>query len=114
MGINRLGAIILEGHVQGLSNTRTLGEVGIPVIVLDIQNCIARHSKYCKAFYKCPDFQSDEFIDFLIDLAKEKNLQGWSLFPSNDHIIFNISKNLEKISQFYKTLIPPPIVTKNL
>lgn len=25
------GAIVIEGHVQGLSNARALGELGIPV-----------------------------------------------------------------------------------
>ncbi len=29
------GAIIIEGHVQGLSNVRSLGEAGIPVFVID-------------------------------------------------------------------------------
>jgi len=105
---NKPGAIIVEGHVQGLSNTRALGEAGVPVIVLDTHNCIARHSKYCKDFYKCPDYLSNEFIDFLIDLCKEKNLQGWSIFPSNDHIIFKLSENLDRIGKFYKTTIPPP------
>ena len=67
------GAIIIEGHVQGLSNTRALGEAGIPVIVIDTHNCIARHSRYCKAFYKCPDYLSDEFIELIhTDIPKLK------------------------------------------
>ena len=41
------GAIVLEGHVQGLSNTRSLGELGIPIYVLDVVHCLAQHSKYC-------------------------------------------------------------------
>ena len=35
------GAIVIEGHVQGLSNTRSLGELGIPVYVLDVSHCLA-------------------------------------------------------------------------
>ena len=31
--MTKKGAVIIEGHVQGLSNTRSLGEAGIPVIV---------------------------------------------------------------------------------
>ncbi len=102
------GAIIIEGHVQGLSNTRSLGEAGIPVVVVDRHNCIARHSKYCTAFYQCPDFKSEEFVDFLVDLAENKNLKEWVLIPSNDHIVFNLSQNLEKISKHFKSLAPPP------
>ena len=65
------GVIIIEGHVQGLSNVRSIGEMGVPVIVVDRNNCIARYSKYCKAFFKCPPFNSDEFAVFLINLAKD-------------------------------------------
>jgi predicted ATP-grasp superfamily ATP-dependent carboligase len=108
MAKNKPGAIIIEGHVQGLSNTRALGEAGIPVVVVDMHNCIAKHSKYCTAFYQCPDFQSEEFIDFLVDLALKENLEGWALIPSNDHIVFNLSQNLERIQQHFKTLAPAP------
>ncbi len=55
------GAVIIEGHVQGLSNARSLGEAGIPVIVVDRNNCIARYSRYCKMFYSSPDFDTDDF-----------------------------------------------------
>ncbi len=41
------GAIVLEGHVQGLSNTRSLGELGIPVYVIDVVHCLAQHSRFC-------------------------------------------------------------------
>ena len=43
---NNTGVIVIEGHVQGLSNTRSLGEKGIPVYVVDKDNCIARYSRY--------------------------------------------------------------------
>ena len=39
------GAIFIEGHVKGLSNTRALGEAGIPVYVLDTAECILRSQK---------------------------------------------------------------------
>ena len=103
---NKPGAIIIEGHVQGLSNTRAIGEAGIPVVVVDVNPCIAQHSKYCKAFYPCPDFQSDEFIDFLLDLGEKEKLQGWTLFPSNDHIVYNLSRNIIRVKSMFKTLIP--------
>ena len=65
-----VGAIVIEGHVQGLSNTRSLGELGIPVYVVDTVHCLAQHSKYCKKYYKCPPYHSAEFIDFLLDLSQ--------------------------------------------
>lgn len=100
------GAIIIEGHVQGLANTRALGEVGVPVFVIDKTNCIARYSKYCSKFFYCPDFHSTEFIDFIIKLAIKEKLDGWVLIPSNDHAVYTISTHKTRIEKYYKTTIP--------
>src|SRR5450759_1595127 len=91
------GVIVIEGHVQGLANTRALGKAGIPVIVVSEHNCLARYSRYCKKFFKCPGYLSSEFIHFLIQMALSEGIQGWVLLPSNDHAVFNISGNIEKL-----------------
>lgn len=112
--MNRPGAIIIEGHVQGLSNTRSLGEAGIPVYVVDTYNCIARYSKYCTKFLLCPDFKKDEFAGFLIELAKSENLKGWILIPSNDHAVRTLSNNRSLLEKYYKVLAPDPAVLENI
>jgi predicted ATP-grasp superfamily ATP-dependent carboligase len=104
--MHKKGAIIIEGHVQGLSNTRSLGEAGIPVIVVDKNNCIARYSKYCTDFYYCPDFVTDQFAEFLISLAEKKDLSGWLLVPSNDHAVYTISKHKIRLEAYYKIITP--------
>lgn len=106
MEMKKSGAIIIEGHVQGLSNVRALGEQGIPVIVIDVCHCLAQHSKYCQKFYKCPPFSSSKFIEFLIELCEKTNLYNWVLIPSNDHIVENLSIHKKQISSFYKTIVP--------
>ncbi|OFX23713.1 MAG: hypothetical protein A2041_09565, partial [Bacteroidetes bacterium GWA2_31_9b] len=108
------GVIIIEGHVQGLSNTRALGEAGISVIVIDKSNCLARYSKYCKKFFYCPDFISEEFVPFLIDLAKREDLNGWALIPSNDHAVYSISKHKTELSNYYKIIIPELDIIDNI
>ena len=108
------GVIVIEGHVQGLANTRALGEQGIPVFVLDKNLCLARYSKFCKKFFRCPDYLAPEFITFLLNLAKQHNLRGWSLFPSNDHAVYNISKNKEKLGSFYKVISPDLDIFNNI
>jgi len=100
------GAIVIEGHVQGLSNCRSLGELGIPVYVLDVVHCLAQHSKHCNKHFICPPFQSDEFISFLINLAEKENLNGWFLICSNDHIVENLSLHREQLEKYYKFLVP--------
>ncbi len=100
----KIGAIIIEGHVQGLANTRSLGSKGIPVYVIDTGNCVARYSKYCKKFFKCPEYNSDGLAKFLIDLAKSENIKDWVLIPSNDHAVYTIAKHKEKLEQYYKVI----------
>ena len=102
------GVVVIEGHVQGLANTRALGKAGIPVIVVSEHNCLARYSRYCKKFFKCPGYLSDEFIDFLINLALSEGIKDWVLLPSNDHAVYNISGNMEKLQSHYKIISPEP------
>ncbi|MHC1703469.1 MAG: hypothetical protein AB9846_06130 [Tenuifilaceae bacterium] len=111
---SKLGSIIIEGHVQGLSNTRALGEAEVPVFVVDKSNCIARYSKYCTKFFYCPDFISEEFVPFLIELAKKENLQGWTLIPSNDHAVYSISKHKQELANYYKIIIPEIDIIENI
>lgn len=100
------GAIVIEGHVQGLSNTRSIGEMGVPVYVIDVARCLAQYSKYCTKFFRCPSFGSAEFVQFLVKLAERENLSGWVLVPSNDHIVENLSLNYDVLSVYYKMMVP--------
>lgn len=107
------GVLIIEGHVQGLSNVRSLGEDGIPVWVLDKTKCLAQFSIYCKKFILCPDFNSEEFVPFLIQLAKKYDLKDWLILPSNDHAVLSIAKNRSQLIQHFK-LITDKLETINL
>ncbi len=100
------GAVIIEGHVQGLSNTRALGEAGIPVVVVDTGNCLARYSRYCTGFFYSPSFDSDELAHFLIDLAKREGLNGWMLLPSNDHAVHTIARNRDSLGEVFRLITP--------
>ena len=99
------GAIIIEGHVQGLAITRSLGERGIPVIVLDKNICVAKFSRYCNRFFRCPDYDSDDFVDFLLELNNKLGLYGWVLYPTNDFAVYNISSNIQRLQGNYKTTV---------
>jgi predicted ATP-grasp superfamily ATP-dependent carboligase len=100
------GVIIIEGHVQGLANTRALGRENIPVVVVDKDNCIARYSKYCKGFFRCPDYRTDDFAAFLIELAQKEGLKGWSLIPSNDHAVYTISRHKSSLLAYFRIISP--------
>ena len=71
---------------------------------------MAQHSRYCKKYFRCPAFDSDELVDFLIEVAEKERLKDWVLIPSNDHIVETLSRNKEKIRPFYKTIAPDPVI----
>ena len=101
---NKKGVIVIEGHVQGLANTRILGKAGIPVIVVDKSNCVAKYSRYCKNFFFCPDYLTDDFAYFLVRLNKAYCLQDWLLLPSNDHAVLTIAKHKDRLKSYYKVI----------
>ena len=100
------GAIIIEGHVQGLANLRALGSRGIPVFVVDKNDCLARYSRYCLQYFKCPDYSGDDFADFLITLAGQQDINNWCLIPSNDHAVMTISRNKARLSKHFAIITP--------
>jgi len=110
---NPTGGIIIGGHVQGLDLVRSLGQKNIPTIVIDIDNCIARYSKYCKQFFRCPDYKSKEFIDFLMKLASQNNYKGWVLYPTNDYITYNIARNKNTLKSWFKIITPDFNIVSN-
>lgn len=100
------GALIIEGHIQGLSNVRALGEIGVPVYVVDCTRCLAQYSKYCTKSFRCPPFLSDEFIPFLIQLGQAEGLHKWLIMASNDHIVEQLSKHKEELAPYYTLVVP--------
>jgi len=108
------GAIIIEGHVQGLSNVRALGEAGVTVFVVDTGNCVARYSRYCRGFFRCPAYESDELADFLIELAKKHRLDGWLLLPSNDHAVLTLARNKARLEAYFKVITPGIDIIENI
>jgi D-aspartate ligase len=111
---NKPGTVIIEGHVQGLSNTRSMGEAGIPVVVVDTGDCVAAHSRYCCGFYRCPPFHTDDLAQWLIDLAANKGLKNWLLLPSNDHAVLTISRHKVRLERHFKVITPGLDIIENI
>lgn len=108
------GIIIIEGHVQGLSNARSASEMGLPVWVMHNGSCIAKHSTSCSKFYQCSPYQSEEFIKELVHLGKKNELRNWLLIPSNDYAVLNLSKHKNELSPFYLTFSSDISILENI
>lgn len=104
------GALVIGDHVQGLGIIRSLGRHGIPIhLINDRSLCIGRFSKYVSKFILGPPVEQEkQFVDFLIDLAKNPEYtKKWVLFPTNDAAVRNISLNKELLEEHYIVPSPP-------
>lgn len=94
-----MGIIIIGGHVQALGITRILGELGIPMTILDATPYnLARHSKYTHRFIK---YAKGHLLEKLIELKKEDQLQNNIIFPTNDEHVGIISQHKKELEDFY-------------
>jgi len=105
---DKVGAIVIGGHFQGLGLLRSLGRKKIPVYLLDQGQCIGRFSKYVKKFFKCPDVKKDEsrFLEFLVNLAAEENLKGWIIYPNDDEMVSFLARYKENLEEYYRVSTP--------
>jgi len=98
------GAVVIGGHVQGLGIVRILGKHGVPCYLLDDTSVnIARHSRYCKKFFKIPGTSS--LTDYLINLSVKDNLQDWMVIPTNDRHVKELSQNKPELEKYFKVCV---------
>jgi D-aspartate ligase len=111
---NSAGAVIIGGDFQGLGVIRSLAENDIPIFLVEYELSIARYSRYAKRREKNFSFLHDgSFADYLVDLAKRENLEGWVLFPNNDETVKLLSLNHDKLNDWYRNPVPGWDVVQN-
>lgn len=104
---NRTGVILTGGDFQGLGVLRTLGEKGIPIVLIDHEHCIGKYSKYSKKFFKAPrPYDEKEYIEFLLALIDREGLNGWVIIPNSDQIVYVLSKYKDELEK--KIHVPTP------
>lgn len=111
----KIGAVITGGDFQGLGALRTLAKKNIPIILLDSDPNIGRYSRYKKKFFRAPrPSDSEGYVDFLIELAKNEKIRGWVIFPNSDEVVYILSKYRDRLKEFYKIPIPSWAVTQKI
>ena len=94
---------------------RTLADKGIPIILLDHEFCISKYSKFKKRFHKSPNhLETETYVNFLIELAKKENIQGWTIFPNSDPAVYALSRYKEILENYYRIPTPPWEVIRNV
>ena len=80
---------------QALGLIRQLAADGIPCVLADEDRYgVARFSRYAKRTLRCPRYLSKAFPAWLKQVASQHGLEGWSLIPTHDEQVLQISRHL--------------------
>jgi phosphatidylserine decarboxylase precursor-related protein len=101
------GALVVGEHVRGLALVRSLGRRGIPVWTLEPRReAIASLSRYSRRRFEWPTAPGDQ-LDCLLGLAARHQLDGWTLFPTNDETTALFARHHAELSRHFRMTVPP-------
>lgn len=101
------GAVVLGGDYQGLGIVRSLGRANIPVVVVDQEYSIAKHSRYATRWVRMtPIGDPERTPEQLLRLANRLGVDGWVLFPTLDETVALIARNHERLGQAFALATP--------
>jgi D-aspartate ligase len=103
-----IGAVVVGGDYQGLEIVRSLGRHGIPVCVVDDEHSIARFSRYCSSFVHRGNLREEaSTVETLLKLAKERDLEGWVLYPTREEHVAAFSRYRPELSKVFRVPTSP-------
>src|SRR5450432_925182 len=99
----RQGVLLLGSDFKALGVMRSLGQRGIPCIVIDDNPRSAWFSRYVvKRFLWHGHMDDAAFVPFLLNIGKKYHLEQWVLFPTQDEVVQLVSCNAPLLSQVYR------------
>ncbi len=106
-GEAQAGALIIGGDHQGLGIARSLGRRGIPVVVMDDERSVGRHSRYVSEFFKWPDLRTEEgTVAGLLNVAERHAVDGWVVFPTREETVAALARHRDLLMEHFR--IPTP------
>ncbi len=94
---------MLGSDFKALGVVRSLGQRGIPCVVIDNTPRSAWFSRYTTRHFKWSTHMEDEkFVQFLLNVGKQYHLEQWVLFPTQDEVVQLVAQNTEQLSQVYR------------
>jgi D-aspartate ligase len=101
------GAIVIGADYRGLAVVRSLGRRGIPVWVLrDGDDTLARASRYTTRHLDLPAGDDATQAAFLVGLADQHGLAGWTLFPTSNRTTRMVATNRDRLAEHYTLTTP--------
>ena len=98
----------MAADYRALGVVRSLGRQGIPVWVLKQGgHLVASVSKYVHRNIPWSSADDVAQVERLLRLGAKHNLDGWLLFPTDDHAVALISRHHQLLSRKYMVTVPP-------
>jgi D-aspartate ligase len=101
------GALVVGGAHGALALVRSLGRRGIPVWYVTDDHPIAKHSRYTERSFTWGGPDDDGAIEFLKNLAREHQLEGWVLIAAGDAELRVLSQHHAELSTIFRVTVPP-------
>jgi len=106
-GPQSTGAIVIGEHCRGLGLVRSLGRRGIPVWVLEPEGeLLASTSRYCRNRLPWPQGTDAEQLAYLCSLQARHQLDGWTLFPTNDETTAFLAHHYDELATRFRLTVP--------
>jgi D-aspartate ligase len=102
-----IGALVVGGAHGSLALVRSLGRRGIPVCFLTHDHPIAKYSRYADRSFAWDGPDDDGAIEFLKNLAREHQLEGWVLIAAGDAELRLLSQHHADLSSIFRVTVPP-------
>lgn len=109
----RTPAVVVSGHTMALAVVRSLGEAGVPVVVMHYdRRDTAQASRYVVADVVVPNPLADEgrFIDALVDQGRR--FGGAVLIPASDEAVVAVSRHKPRLQEHYVVAAPEWEITE--
>jgi D-aspartate ligase len=101
------GALLIGGDYRALGVVRSLGRQGIPVWVFTNEHRVATVSRYVRSNLTWPKGDDAEQLRYLLDCCDQYNLNGWTIFPSDDEAAAFVARNHAMLSTRFRLTTPP-------
>ena len=103
----KVGALVVGGEHPGLGVVRSLGRRGVPVVVVDDQQCISSFSRYVDRVVRVADLRDERrTVDAIIDVGRRFDLRDWVLFPTRDETVAAFARYRDELKAFFKVTTP--------
>lgn len=105
--MEKIGALILGGNLNGVTIARSLGRHGVPVCVASEPSIkLASCSRYTQRTFPWPSLGKEAQAAYLLELAERHDLDGWVLFPTSDESAALLAKFHATLSRRFRVSTP--------